>query len=669
MLTAPGRKWLNGFYKNLSMWMVIGLLLVMLFNLFNQPSGRDRHIPFSDFLHQLELGRVTDVTVQGRTLSGLFSDGNVFATYTPDDPDLMRMLREKKVNITARPPEETPLLLTVLISWFPMLLLIGVWIFFMRQMQGGGGRGAMSFGKSKARVLSEQQGKVTFADVAGIDEAKEELQEIIEFLRSPQKFQRLGGKIPKGVLLIGPPGTGKTLLARAIAGEANVPFFNLSGSDFVEMFVGVGAARVRDMFEQGKKNAPCIIFIDEIDAVGRHRGAGLGGGHDEREQTLNQLLVEMDGFESNEGVILVAATNRPDVLDPALLRPGRFDRQVAVPNPDIRGRTQILVVHMAKLPLAESVDAEVIARGTPGFSGADLANLVNEAALGAARGEKQCVDMDDFETAKDKVMMGKPRKSAVISEKERRTTAYHEAGHAIIASVIPGTDPVHKVTIIPRGRALGLTMQLPMEDRHTYSKQQLDDNIAILMGGRLAEELVLGQMTTGAGNDIKRATDIAFNMVCLYGMSTRMGPLTYGSKEEEIFLGREITQHKTISEETTRAIDQEVREIVESNHTRARQILVDKMDVLHRMAEALLDRETLEADEVLRLVEGMSLEKALKPRATVDPETPPENGEAPRKGAGAEGFPSRPTPPHPGQFPYGGQKPGGPFSGGGGENG
>ena len=597
--------------------MVVGLLLVMLFNLFNQPTARDQHIPFSDFLYQLDMGHVTDVTVQGRTLVGVLSDGGAFSTYTPDDPDLMRMLREKKVNITARPPEETPLLLTVLISWFPMLLLIGVWIFFMRQMQGGGGRGAMSFGKSKARMLSEQQGKVTFSDVAGIDEAKEELQEIIEFLRNPQKFQRLGGKIPKGVLLIGPPGTGKTLLARAIAGEANVPFFNLSGSDFVEMFVGVGAARVRDMFEQGKKNAPCIIFIDEIDAVGRHRGAGLGGGHDEREQTLNQLLVEMDGFESNEGVILVAATNRPDVLDPALLRPGRFDRQVAVPNPDIQGRTQILNVHMAKVPLADSVDAEVIARGTPGFSGADLANLVNEAALGAASSDKKLVDMEDFETAKDKVMMGKPRKSAIISESERRTTAYHEAGHAIIATVIPGTDPVHKVTIIPRGRALGLTMQLPTEDRHCYSKQQLEDNIAILMGGRLAEEIVLGQMTTGAGNDIKRATEIAYNMVCNYGMSLRLGPQTFGHKEEEIFLGREITQHKNVSEDTTRTIDEEIRAIIEQNHERARAILTEKLPVLHAMAEALLDRETLDAEEVTKLVNGLPLEKALKPKIKV----------------------------------------------------
>ncbi|MBF0416878.1 MAG: ATP-dependent zinc metalloprotease FtsH, partial [Magnetococcales bacterium] len=471
----------------------------------------------------------------------------------------------------------------------------------------------MSFGRSKAKMLSETLGKVTFADVAGIDEAKEELQEIIEFLRNPQKFQRLGGKIPKGVLLIGPPGTGKTLLARAIAGEANVPFFNLSGSDFVEMFVGVGAARVRDMFEQGKKNAPCIIFIDEIDAVGRHRGAGLGGGHDEREQTLNQLLVEMDGFESAEGVILVAATNRPDVLDPALLRPGRFDRQVSVPNPDIRGRTQILGVHMAKVPVDDSVDVEVLARGTPGFSGADLANLVNEAALGAAQADKKLVDMEDFETAKDKVMMGKPRKSAIIPEHERRTTAYHEAGHAIVAASIPGTDPVHKVTIIPRGRALGLTMQLPTEDRHSYSRQQLENNISVLMGGRLAEELVLDQLTTGAGNDIKRATDMARSMVCEWGMSDKLGPMTYGAKEEEIFLGREITQHKLISEATAMTIDMEVRGLIDRNYQRARQILQDKMGVLHIMAQALLERETLDADEVANLMAGMSAEEALKP--------------------------------------------------------
>ncbi|MBF0624988.1 MAG: ATP-dependent zinc metalloprotease FtsH [Magnetococcales bacterium] len=620
---------MNNFYKNLSLWLVIGLLLIMLFNLFNnQPKGRDHHVTFSDFMYQLDQGRVTDVTIQGQNLSGVFTDGSLFSTYTPDDPDLMRVLREKKVSINAKPPDETPLLITILISWFPMLLLIGVWIFFMRQMQSGGGRGAMSFGKSKAKMMSDKHSKVTFADVAGIDEAKEELQEIIEFLKSPQKFQRLGGKIPKGVLLVGPPGTGKTLLARAIAGEANVPFFNLSGSDFVEMFVGVGAARVRDMFEQGKKNAPCIIFIDEIDAVGRHRGAGLGGGHDEREQTLNQLLVEMDGFESTEGVILVAATNRPDVLDPALLRPGRFDRQVTVPNPDIRGRTQILAVHMGKVPVADSVDTEVIARGTPGFSGADLANLVNEAALGAARTDKKVVEMEDFEAAKDKVLMGKPRTSAIISEKERRTTAYHESGHAIVAAMIPNTDPVHKVTIIPRGRALGLTMQLPTEDRYTYSKQQLEDNIAVLMGGRLAEELVLDQLTTGAGNDIQRATDIAHNMVCTYGMSEVLGPLTYGEREQEIFLGREITQHKNISEVTAQTIDAEVHKVVARNYERTKKILIDKMDVLHVMAAALLDRETLDAEEVQRLVAGVPVEQALnpvkpKPKPAPAPAEPP----------------------------------------------
>ncbi|MEO5377761.1 MAG: ATP-dependent zinc metalloprotease FtsH [Magnetococcus sp. DMHC-6] len=604
---------MNGFYKNLSMWLVIGLLLVMLFNLFNQPNVQNQPITFSDFISQMEQGRVTDVTVQGRNLFGVFTDGTAFNTYTPEDPDLMRMLREKKVNVTARPPEETPILLTILISWFPMLLLIGVWIFFMRQMQSGGGRGAMSFGKSKARMLSEQREKVTFNDVAGIDEAKEELEEVIQFLKSPQKFQRLGGKIPKGVLLIGPPGTGKTLLARAIAGEANVPFFNLSGSDFVEMFVGVGAARVRDMFEQGRKNAPCIIFIDEIDAVGRHRGAGLGGGHDEREQTLNQLLVEMDGFESAEGVILVAATNRPDVLDPALLRPGRFDRQVAVPNPDIRGRTQILLVHMAKVPVSESVDPEVIARGTPGFSGADLANLVNEAALGAARSDKKLVEMDDFEIAKDKVMMGKPRVSAIISEREKRITAFHEAGHAIVASLIPGTDPVHKVTIIPRGRALGLTMQLPSEDRHTYSRQQLNDNIAILMGGRVAEELELGELTTGSGNDIKRATEIARSMVCDYGMSEKLGPITFSEKEEEIFLGREITQHKNVSEETTRVIDSEIRSVINSNYQRAQQILTEHAATLKATANALLERETLDSKEIQRLMDGLPLDPYVKP--------------------------------------------------------
>nr|CRH07155.1 Cell division protein FtsH; ATP-dependent zinc-metallo protease [Candidatus Magnetococcus massalia] len=605
---------MNGFFKNLSLWLVIGLMLVMLFNLFNQPQGRDQRITFSEFLYQLDQGRVTDVTIQGRNLSGMYADGSTFSTYTPDDPSLMKDLRERKVNITASPPEETPLLMTILISWFPMLLLIAVWIYFMRQMQSGGGRGAMSFGKSKAKMLSDKAPKVTFADVAGIEEAKEELQEVVQFLKDPHKFQRLGGKIPKGVLLVGPPGTGKTLLARAIAGEANAPFFNLSGSDFVEMFVGVGAARVRDMFEQGKKNAPCIIFIDEIDAVGRHRGAGLGGGHDEREQTLNQLLVEMDGFESTEGVIMVAATNRPDVLDPALLRPGRFDRQVQVPNPDILGRTEILKVHMAKVPLSDSVDAEVIARATPGFSGADLANLVNEAALIAAQHDKKVVEMADFEDAKDKVMMGKPRKSAVISENERKTTAYHEAGHAIVAASLPMADPVHKVTIVPRGRALGLTMQLPEEDRYTHSKEQLEENIAILMGGRLAEELVLNQLTTGAGNDIQRATDMARKMVCSFGMSEKLGPLTYSDNEQEIFLGREVTQHKNVSEATANIIDQEIFGLVDRNYKRAKQILTDKMDVLHAMSIALLDVETIDADEVAAFMRGESAETAIKPR-------------------------------------------------------
>ena len=588
----------------------------MLFNIFNQPASNDKYVPFSEFLDQLEQGRVAEVTVQGRVIHGILVDNRSFSTYTPDDPDLMRVIREKKVAITARPPEETPLMVTILISWFPMLLLIGVWIFFMRQMQSGGGRGAMSFGKSRAKMMSDKQAKITFADVAGIDEAKEELQEIIEYLKNPQKFQRLGGKIPKGVLLLGPPGTGKTLLARAIAGEANVPFFNLSGSDFVEMFVGVGAARVRDMFEQGKKNAPCIIFIDEIDAVGRHRGAGLGGGHDEREQTLNQLLVEMDGFESTDGVILVAATNRPDVLDPALLRPGRFDRQVAVPNPDIKGRKEILMVHMGKVPVADKVDALVIARGTPGFSGADLANLVNEAALRAARLDRKVVEMEDFESAKDKVMMGKPRKSAIISEKERRTTAYHEAGHAIVARMIPGTDPVHKVTIVPRGRALGLTMQLPTEDRYTYSKEQLEANISVLMGGRLAEELVMNQRTTGASNDIKRATDLAHSMVCSYGMSDKLGPLSYGESEQEIFLGKDITKSKTNSESTNKMIDDEIHQFIFKNNERAKQILIDKMDLLHAMAAALLERETIDTNDIELLMKGESLGPATERSAS-----------------------------------------------------
>jgi len=526
---------LNQFYKNLALWLVIGMILIALFNIFNQPLDRQSEVIFSEFMNQVEGGKITEVTIQGDRISGKYVDGSSFQTMTPPkDQDLIRILREKGVRIVVVPPEQTSWYMNILISWFPMILLLGIWIFFMRQMQSGGGK-ALSFGKSKARLMNEAKNKTTFMDVAGVDEAKEELHEIIEFLREPQKFNKLGGKIPKGVLLIGPPGTGKTLLAKAIAGEANVPFFSISGSDFVEMFVGVGASRVRDLFEQGKKNSPCIIFIDEIDAVGRHRGAGLGGGHDEREQTLNQLLVEMDGFENNEGVILIAATNRPDVLDPALLRPGRFDRQVMVDRPDVKGREGILKVHTATVPLTENVDLKIIARGTPGFTGADLANLVNEAALLAARDDKKCVGNDDFESAKDKVLMGVERRSMVISEKEKRTTAYHEAGHALVALKLPGTDPLHKVTIIPRGRALGVTMQLPEDEKHTYPKNFLYNNLAIFMGGRVAEEICLGQMTTGAGNDIERATEMARKMVCEWGMSEKMGPLTYGTKEEQVF--------------------------------------------------------------------------------------------------------------------------------------
>ncbi|MBT6661935.1 MAG: ATP-dependent zinc metalloprotease FtsH, partial [Nitrospina sp.] len=518
------------------------------------------------------------------------------------DQDLIRILREKGVRIVVVAPEQTSWYMNILISWFPMILLLGIWIFFMRQMQAGGGK-AMSFGKSKARLMNEDKNKVTFKDVAGVDEAKEELREIIEFLREPQKFNKLGGKIPKGVLLIGPPGTGKTLLAKAIAGEASVPFFSISGSDFVEMFVGVGASRVRDLFEQGKKNSPCIVFIDEIDAVGRHRGSGMGGGHDEREQTLNQLLVEMDGFENNEGVILIAATNRPDVLDPALLRPGRFDRQVTVDRPDVKGREGVLKVHTATVPLTENVDLKTIARGTPGFTGADLANLVNEAALLAARDDKKCVSNDDFESAKDKVLMGVERRSMVISEKEKKTTAYHEAGHALVAFKLPGTDPLHKVTIIPRGRALGVTMQLPEDEKHTYPKSYLYNNLAIFMGGRVAEEICLEQMTTGAGNDIERATEMARQMVCEWGMSEKMGPLTYGSKEQQVFLGMD-TKQKHFSEETANSIDQEVRALVMGGYEKAREILTDHRDSLEKMAIALLDRETLTGLEIKEIIEG-----------------------------------------------------------------
>ncbi len=606
-----GRYQVNKFGKNMALWVIIGLLLVALFNLFQQPSGSSGQIgiPFSDFLAEVENGRVREVTIQGNSISGVYADGRGFKTYAPDDANLVERLTKRGVVITALPADDgTPSLFQILISWFPMLLLIGVWIFFMRQMQSGGGK-AMGFGKSRARLLSERHGRVTFEEVAGIDEAKQELEEIVEFLKDPQKFQRLGGKIPKGVLLVGPPGTGKTLLARAIAGEANVPFFTISGSDFVEMFVGVGASRVRDMFEQGKKNAPCIIFIDELDAVGRHRGAGLGGGNDEREQTLNQLLVEMDGFEANEGVILIAATNRPDVLDPALLRPGRFDRQVQVPNPDVLGREQIMKVHMRKVPLAPDVDARVIARGTPGFSGADLANLVNEAALLAARKNKRLVTMAEFEEAKDKVMMGAERRSMVMTDDEKKLTAYHEAGHALVGLKVPKHDPLHKVTIIPRGRALGLTMSLPESDRYSYSKLELESKLASMFGGRIAEELVFGRenVTTGAGQDIRQATDLARRMVTEFGFSDKLGPLRYSDNEEEVFLGHSVTQRKNVSDATAALIDTETRRIVEEAEAKAREVLTEFRDGLDIIANALLEYETLSGDEVQALLRGETI--------------------------------------------------------------
>ncbi len=600
---------MNNFYKNLALWVVILLFTIFLFNVFSQKTGLQQDIIFSDFMELVKKGEVVEVTIQENNINGTFQDGKKFKTYAPNDPELVKTLDQNGVRISAKPTDENPWYMNALISVFPVLLFIGVWIYLMRQMQSGGGR-ALSFGKSKARLLPTDQGKkVTFEDVAGIDEAKEELQEIIEFLKDPHKFQKLGGKIPKGVLLMGPPGTGKTLLARAISGEAEVPFLNISGSDFVEMFVGVGASRVRDLFEQGKKNAPCIIFIDEIDAVGRHRGAGLGGGHDEREQTLNQLLVEMDGFESNEGVIMIAATNRPDVLDPALLRPGRFDRQVVVSRPDVRGREGILKVHTKRVPLAKDVDLSVISRGTPGFSGADLANLVNEAALWAARQIKEKVEMDDFETAKDKVMMGAERKSMIISEKEKRNTAYHEAGHTLVAKLIPDADPIHKVTIIPRGRALGTTQQLPVDEKHTYPKGYLLNNIVILIGGRVAEELVLHDMHTGSGNDIERATDLARKMVCNWGMSEKIGPLSFGKKEEQIFLGREFAQHQDYSEKTAVMIDEEVRRIVMGGLDKAKKLLSEHIDQLHALAEALLEKEVLDGEEIDKILASVEPNK------------------------------------------------------------
>lgn len=592
---------INPINKNIFIWLFIILFGLFIFNVYYKPKKTYENVIFSDFIEAVQTNKILSVTIQGKNIIGLYKDGKEFKSYAPDDPELMKMLREYNVKINAKPDEESGIWQNILVSWFPMLLLIGVWIFFMRQMQGGGGK-AMAFGKSRARLFTNKGNKVTFQDVAGIEEAKDELQEIIEFLIDPKKFTKLGGRIPKGVLLVGPPGSGKTLLAKAIAGEADVPFFSISGSDFVEMFVGVGASRVRDLFNQGKKNAPCIIFIDEIDAVGRHRGAGLGGGHDEREQTLNQLLVEMDGFESNEGVIIMSATNRPDVLDPALLRPGRFDRQIVVPIPDVRGREAILKVHTRKTILSQDVDLSIIARGTPGFSGADLENLVNEAALLAARKSKKEIEMEDFEHAKDKVLMGVERKSMIIPYEERKNAAYHEAGHALVANMIPGSDPIHKVTIIPRGMALGITQQLPIDERHTYPKEYLLDNITILLGGRVAEEIVLNHETTGAGNDIERATEIARKMVCEWGMSEKLGPLNYGKKEEHIFLGREITRHRDFSENTAQEIDGELRKIVTGCFERARGIVIKNIDALHAIANKLLEKEVLDGQEIENII-------------------------------------------------------------------
>ena len=593
--------------KNIVLWVVIAVVLMSVFNNFGNRKATDSSMSYSQFIAAVNEGQVKQVTIDGPMIKGILSSGEKFATYTPEDPHMVDDLLKNHVEIKAQPPESQSLLMQIFISWFPMLLLIAVWIFFMRQMQGGaGGRGAMSFGKSKARLIEEDQVKVTFADVAGVEEAKEDVTEMVDFLKDPSKFQKLGGKIPRGALMVGPPGTGKTLLARAIAGEAKVPFFSISGSDFVEMFVGVGASRVRDMFEQAKKHAPCIIFIDEIDAVGRHRGAGLGGGHDEREQTLNQLLVEMDGFEGTEGIIVIAATNRPDVLDPALLRPGRFDRQVTVGLPDVRGREQILKVHMKRTPVAENVEPKYLARGTPGFSGADLANLVNEAALFAARKNKRVIDMSDFEKAKDKILMGAERKSMVMSEDEKRLTAYHEAGHAIVGRLVPEHDPVYKVSIMPRGRALGITMFLPERDQYSASKQKLESQISSLFGGRIAEEMIVGKerVTTGAQNDIERATNLARSMVTRWGLSERLGPLAYSEEEGEVFLGRSVTKHKSVSEETAHLIDEEIRSIIDRNYERSEQILRDNIDKMHVMADALMKYETIDRHQIDDIMEG-----------------------------------------------------------------
>ena len=612
--------------KNILLWVVIAVVLMSVFNSFGPKVAPTAQMSYSQFLQDAKQGRIKQVTIDGRTIQGRTDSGERFTTYSPetDNSPMIGELLNHGVDIEGQPPEKQGLLMQIFISWFPMLLLIGIWVFFLRQMQGGGaGRGAMSFGKSRARMMGEDQIKITFADVAGVDEAKEEVAELVEFLRDPSKFQKLGGKIPRGVLMVGSPGTGKTLLAKAIAGEAKVPFFSISGSDFVEMFVGVGASRVRDMFEQAKKHAPCIIFIDEIDAVGRHRGAGLGGGHDEREQTLNQLLVEMDGFEGNEGIIVIAATNRPDVLDPALLRPGRFDRQVVVPLPDVRGREQILKVHMRKVPLSDNVKPSVIARGTPGFSGADLANLVNEAALFAARSNKRDVDMDDFEKAKDKIMMGAERKSMVMSEEEKKLTAYHEAGHAIVGRLVPAHDPVYKVSIIPRGRALGVTMFLPEGDRYSFSKQRLESQISSLFGGRIAESLIFGAdfVTTGAQNDIERSTDIARNMVTKWGLSDRLGPLTYSEDDGEVFLGRSVTRHKNVSDETAHVIDEEIRSIINRNYLRSEQLLRENLDKLHAMAEALIKYETIDSEQIDDIMAGRPPREPADTSADQEPPT------------------------------------------------
>ncbi len=635
---------MNQFSRSIALWLVLGLMFLLLFNIFSRQQPKEPEIIFSDFLNQVEKNQVAEATIQGNLIKGDTTSGEHFKTYAPEDPDLVKTLREKGVKIAAKPVEGDPWWMVALMQWFPIIVLAALWIFFMRQMQIGGGK-AMSFGKSRAKLLTENTHKVTFGDVAGIDEAKDELEEIIQFLRDPKRFTRLGGRIPKGVLLVGAPGTGKTLLARAIAGEAGVPFFSISGSDFVEMFVGVGASRVRDLFVQGKKHAPCIIFIDEIDAVGRHRGAGLGGGHDEREQTLNQLLVEMDGFEANEGVILVAATNRPDVLDPALLRPGRFDRRVVVPLPDVKGREGILKVHTRKVPLSDDVDATKLARSTPGFAGADLENLVNEAALLAARRNKDKVEMSDFELAKDKVMMGAERRSMVMSGSERKIIAYHEGGHALVAMLQPGADPVHKVTIIPRGMALGVTQQLPLDDRYTYPRDYLVTRLAVMFGGRTAEELVFGQMTTGAGNDIEKATELARKMVCEWGMSKELGPMTFGRREEQIFLGRDISHHKDYSEQTALEIDREVRRIIDDSYQKARQLLSDHMLLLHAIAARLLEKEVLDGSEVEAMVTAFREGRELPPSpAAVRNDFPPRPGAEPGKEKRADNENESPVP-------------------------